>query len=262
MNTLKWKRLISQYYSIFSQKNNSRKIILIYHAIGNSPWAILTENFRKQIQWLKKNTDIVSLTKLLTHSAKKNTIQVALTFDDGYACLHDIVMPILKAENATATVYINTGWMSENERKFSHPDLGHYPGELFLTWDEVKKLEQSGWEIGSHGVDHIDLTKHSNDKIQSELICSKTAIEKKLQKNCNHFAYTFGKHSKKLQRYVAQVGYHYAAAGHHATVNKKNNNFALPRLNIQNDYSLEDFENIIIGKWDFLGIIQRIKKYL
>lgn len=262
MNSIHWKRKIAKFYPVFSKKNNPRKIILIYHSVGNGPWAISEENFKKQIQWLKKNAEIISLTELLTNTTKKNIIRVALTFDDGYSCLHDIVLPILQAENATATVYINTGWIGEKERKLSRPDLGHYPSESFLTWDEVKTLDTSGWEIGSHGVDHIDLTKYPDDNVQSELVRSKTTIEEKLQKKCAHFAYTFGKYSRKVQRYVAQTGYHYAAAAHHAVLSKNNNHFALPRLNIQNDYTLEDFENIIIGKWDFLGIIQRIKRYI
>lgn len=264
MNALLWKRHIAKFYPVFSKKNVQRKIILIYHAIGDGPWAISTENFKKQIRWLKENTDIISLTELLTNSARKNTTQVALTFDDGYSCLYDVVLPILQAENATATIYINTGWMGESEkaRKKSRPDLGHYPDESFLTWDEVKKLDQNSWEIGSHGVDHIDLTKYPDDKVQSELAQSKITIEGRLQKKCAHFAYTFGKHSKKVQRYVAQTGYHYAAAAHHVALGKNDNHIALPRLNIQNDYSLEDFKNIIIGKWDFLGTIQHIKRYL
>lgn len=261
VKSLALKRRISKFYSILFKKNKTRKIILIYHSVGNTPWAINTENFKNQIKFLKNHCEIVSLNDLLQNNNSGNKIQVGLTFDDGYDCIYDTVFPILQSENVVATVYINTGWMGESSelRKDSNPNLGHYPGEKFLTWDEVKILEQAGWEIGSHGVDHLDLTQEFESKIQAELNNSKTAIEDHLQKPCKHFAYTYGRHNKLLHLCVKNANYHYAVAGQHASLKKINNNMALPRLNIQNDYSQSDFEAIICGKWDFMGLIHKIK---
>lgn len=262
MNSLILKRHIGKLYPIF--KNTSRKIILIYHSVGNTPWALAPDMFKKQIQWLKAHCEIVPLTKLLTQVSAENKVQVSLTFDDGYACLYDTVLPILQAENATAMTYINTGWMGESDstRKASNPDLGHYPNEKFLTWDEVKDLEKFGWEIGSHGVEHYDLTRQPQKIIQQELTQSKEIIENKLSKACPHFAYTFGNHNTLLQKNVKKAGYRYAVAAHHAAVKKNSNPMAIPRLNIEKAYSLVDFKNIVQGKWDFLGTIHRVKRLI
>lgn len=264
MNSLLWKRCIGRCYSLLISPSCNRRIILIYHAVGDGPWAISGNAFKKQIQWLKENCEIVSLTKLLTDEAQENKIQVSLTFDDGYACLYDNVLPILQSENVVATVYINSGWMSESEetRKASNPDLGHYPGENFLTWDEVKALDQAGWEIGSHGVEHIDLTKHSVEIITEELINSKNSIEEKLKKQCEHFAYTYGRHSNIVRKAVLQSKYQYAVAAHHAPLRKKNNVMVLPRLNIENGYSMDDFKNVVLGRWDYLGAIHSLKRWI
>lgn len=261
LNSLKWKRCISKFYPVFFKKMCSRKIILIYHAIGDGPWAVSECAFKSQIQWLKTHVNIVSLPTLLGSQKQKKIIEVALTFDDGYACLYDIVLPILQTEKLTATVYVNTGWMGEVARKDSNVSAGHYPGEKFLMWNEVKQLSQAGWEIGSHGVEHIDLTKQPLSVMKSELLLSKQAIENQLQKKCVHFAYTYGSHVKQLRKAVSDVGYQFAVAGHHAPL-KNYDKMMLPRLNIEAGYSIQDFENIILGKWDFLGIIHRVKKWL
>lgn len=264
MNSLIWKRRIARFYPLSFCNQRNRKIILIYHAIGNGPCGISEDIFRKQIQWLKAYCEIVPLTQLLTDNCKKNKIQVSLTFDDGYACLYDTVLPILQAEDAVATIYINTGWIGgcKKTRKISNPDLGHYPGEKFLTWDEVKALDQIGWEIGSHGVEHTDLTKESIEIITQELINSKNTIEDKLNKPCEHFAYTYGKHSKIVRKAVLQSKYRYAAAAHHTALRKKDSAMVLPRLNIENGYLIKDFQNIVMGEWDFLGIIHRDKRMM
>lgn len=260
MNSLKLKRMIARLFPVFKRSLRYRKVILIYHAVGNGPWAISIDVFKRQIQWLAENCEIVPLTKLLTDGSEENKIQIALTFDDGYACLYDTVLPILNSEKAVGTVYLNTGWINQESRKASCPELGHYPGELFLTWNEVVALDKAGWEIGSHGVEHIDLTKQSSEVIKKELYDSKKEIEKQLKKPCHHFAYTFGRHSKLVRDGVREVNYDYAVAAHHQSLSKNDHNMALPRLNVELGYSMHDFQNLVLGRWDFMGTIHRIKR--
>ena len=260
MNSLRWKREIAKFYSLLPVAKKSRKIILIYHAVGTGPWAISTDIFKQQIQWLNENCKIVPITKLLTERSQENKIQVALTFDDGYACLYDTVLPILNAVKAVGTVYLNTGWINQESRKTSCPDLGHYPGEQFLTWNEVVALDEAGWEIGSHGVEHIDLTIQSSEVIRKELHDSKKEIEKQLKKPCHYFAYTFGRHSKLVRDAVGEAHYHYAVAAHHQSLLKSDDKVALPRLNVELGYSMDDFQSLVKGKWDFMGSIHRIKR--
>lgn len=294
---MKWKRRIAKLYPLSVSIKRSRKIVLIYHAVGSGPWSIPTSVFQQHVTWLAKHCIIVPLTELLnstddhkirslrhnmamTSDGKENgfflkgsldpvlkqrvcaspPVQVALTFDDGYACLYDTVLPILNAVKAVGTVYLNTGWIDQESRKASRPELGHYPGEHFLTWNEVKILDKAGWEIGSHGVEHIDLTKQQSDLIEKELRHSKDAIEYQLKKPCEHFAYTFGRHDGRMRNVARQVGYRYAAAAHHQPLSISDDKMALPRLNVELGYSIEDFQNIVLGKWDFMGHIHRIKK--
>ena len=76
--------------------------------------------------------------------------------------------------------------------------MGHYPDEMFMTWEDIRNLDQEGWIIGSHGCNHYDLTKFDSSLINEELYLSKKIIEQNLNKSCIHFSYTFGKYNNYL----------------------------------------------------------------
>ncbi|HLB41967.1 MAG TPA: polysaccharide deacetylase family protein [Gammaproteobacteria bacterium] len=237
-----------------------RKIILLYHSIGNSTWALSEKIFNNQIDWLCDHCEVLSLTELINVKPSTN-IQVALTFDDGYVTLHQHVAPKLLDKKINGTAYINTGWIAENQnnRSQSVAKLGHYPDESFLIWPEVKSLYTAGWEIGSHGVNHYNFSQMAYGLMQKELSLSKTHIEEKLKIDCLHFAYPWGRYSKNVKQFAHIIGYRDAVAGYHAPLSGCPDLFALPRLNIAKEYSFNDFKNIIFGKWDYLGIIHKIR---
>ena len=260
MNTLIWKRLIGKLYP--APLSSGRRVILIYHAVGTGPQALPLEKFQQQVAWLQEYCEVVPLNTLLSHVNTGKKIQVALTFDDGYECVYRLAAPLLQAAKMPATVYLNTGWIGKNatHRKASDANLGHTAGESFLTWPEVTELANQGWEIGSHGVDHLDLTQQPLEVIQTELVHSKQHIESQLHRTCQHFCYTWGRHHQSLRNTVADVGYQFAVAAHHAPVTDQENRVTLPRLHAANEYTLADFKNIVMGKWDFLRMIHRIKR--
>ncbi len=260
MDTLIWKRRLGKLYP--AAKKTPRKVILLYHAIGSGPQAMNTLLFSEQMTWLNHNCRMMSLSELLRAPPDTEAIQVAISFDDGYACLHDEVAPILERFKMSAIVYLNTGWIAnaDNQRRASESSLGHYAGEQFLIWPEVSNLVYQGWEIGSHGVDHLNLTQQNDIIINAQLKQSKDMIEAKIQKPCLHFAYTWGKHSKRLRTLVEENNYHHAVAAHHEVLLDKHNPFAIPRMNIDKDYSIDDFVDIVQGKWDFMGPIHSLKR--
>lgn len=268
MSALSWKRRLGLLTRILPV-TTPRKLILLYHTLGQRAPAISVARFREQLDWLAANARLTTLDRLLSAGTALPgsrlagaQLEVAITFDDGYASVHDEVAPLLQQLGASATVYINTGRMGESTRLASNAAQGHYPHEQFLTWAEVQSLAAAGWCIGSHGVEHLDLCAVSAELAMQQLVASRSEIMKRVGQSCEHFAYTWGRFTPALQAQVKAAGYRSAASGLHGPVCENSDRFALPRIDIRADYELQDFVAAVNGQWDYLGYKQRLWRAL
>jgi peptidoglycan/xylan/chitin deacetylase (PgdA/CDA1 family) len=257
---LAWKRRLGQVYQ-WLPSDKDRRVILTYHSIGTTPFALPERAFHAQIGWLVVNAKVVSLEKILDDSNPSGLV-VAISFDDGYQSVGKLAAPILKQAGLSASVYLNSLWIGDEQRLPSDFNRGHYPGEEFLLWNEVVQLRELGWTIGSHGADHIDLTLLTETEVFTQLRHSKATIEERLENSCNHFAYTWGHHNRRVRAAVAECGYSWAVAAEHGVVSPAVDRYAMPRIDIRNDYELEDFIAIVRGEWDYLRLLQRARRLL
>lgn len=260
MNRLDLKRKFGNFFGRLTT-NNERTVILLYHSIGDTPFAVSENLFRQQMNWLAERFSIVPL-DVAMRNCKKKIAQAVITFDDGYTSVHDRAAPIMAEYGATGTVYLNTRWVEDFPRKASDASLGHYPNEFFMNWQEAEALANAGWTIGSHGVDHLDLTKLDPASVNRELIYSKLEIEKRIGRSCDHFAYTWGRFSSTLQHAVRNAGYMSAVSGLHGPLTATSDRYALPRIDIRAEYEQRDFVDIVEGHWDYLALKQRLARRL
>ena len=259
MKALFWKRVLGRLLG--RNRAVKRDVILIYHSVAGGALSTPEVCFREQMAWLSDNANVVTLDQmLLTNNI--GGLRVVLSFDDGYSTLHDKVAPILSLHGFPAIVYLNSGLLGEDNRIHSNSQLGHYPDEHFLTWGDVARMINLGWEAGGHGVDHIDLTKCSIEDARRQLVECKVQIEAKLGVPCTHFAYTWGRFSREVRTLCVAAGFRSAVAGLHGPLTQLSDRYALPRLDIRADYELPDFINVVTGRWDFLWFKQRLNRVL
>lgn len=260
-----WKRRIGSLFDGLSlARLHSRCVILIYHSVGGGPLSTHVDSFTEQMAWLAKHATVVSLESFLTNNRANmpGSLRVALTFDDGYRTLHDVVAPLLSRYGFPATVYLNASHIGDKVHMKSDPGQGHYPAEEFIVWSEIESLKAQHWIIGSHGLQHLDLTTQPEAVVVKELTGSKRLIESRLGEACRHFSYTWGRHNPVVRKCVAEAGYESAVAGHHAPLSKSDNPLVLPRLDIRREYELTDFIAVVRGDWDYLRFYQKARSML
>lgn len=95
-------------------KNRYGERILVYHgidAVGETRYNsrfISKDNFEAFIKYITRNYNVISLNDYFSKNFKKDTLNIALTFDDGYLNNYTYVIPILKKYNVPANFYIST----------------------------------------------------------------------------------------------------------------------------------------------------------
>ncbi|MBN2410304.1 polysaccharide deacetylase family protein [candidate division KSB1 bacterium] len=160
--------------------------------------------FRSQIEFaLKDNFRFYTLTEYLDNSDFHQN-RVAITFDDGYESVYQNAYPILKKYNIPATVFVNPNYLGRLNTwdvnigglKFRH-----------MERRQLTELSEAGWEVGSHTMNHCDLTCLSRQAAEKELSDSLDFLKKNI-KNFNYFlAYPFGNTNKKVINLCKSLGY-------------------------------------------------------
>ena len=225
--------------------------ILTYHglsrgenAVSDGLYTLAEEQFEAQMVYLAtENFHPISLKELANwltgEPANSPTGQplpeksVAITFDDGLSSDFSIVLPILKRHGFTATFFVNPGTLNT---------VGH------LTTDELRQLNREGMEIGSHGFDHIFLTRLDEERLHYQLAESKRKLEEILKKEVAFFSIPRGRYNQRVLEAVREAGYR-AACTSDIGVNRRDAYlFRLRRWTMKRPYTLDDFVSVVEGR--------------
>ncbi|GAV22121.1 polysaccharide deacetylase family protein [Carboxydothermus pertinax] len=214
--------------------------ILMYHIIGkpSGSWPELyvqPEVFLKQLDWLKANGyHTVSLKDVYDYWYENKPLPskpIVLTFDDGNISAYNIVLPALKERGMRATFFIITG-------SFQKPTA--------VKPEMVKQLYAAGMEIGSHTVNHLDLTKISRKQLAYELKQSKLTLEKLLNAPVEFFCYPSGRVNTQVEQEVRKY-YLGAVTTRYGKASKSQNPYLWKRIRINGSDGLAGFITKIRG---------------
>lgn len=250
-------RLLRGFASMSAQP---RYLILMYHDIGEG---IAADLFGRQMEYLGTVATVVSLEVLLqiAHSGTAQGISCAITFDDGYEGVYRNAFPRLLEHGFAAIVYLATGFMRESFNSADYTGRsGLIEGRKLLSWRQVHEMERHGVRFGSHMSEHGDLSVLGRREAMEQLRRSREEISGRLGKPCEDFAYPFGRFSLQGLNWVREAEFRTAATTVHRPVLANDEIFKLPRAEIADRYSLRDFTNIVRGDWDFIGMLQTLRR--
>ncbi|OHA83049.1 MAG: hypothetical protein A2408_02605 [Candidatus Yonathbacteria bacterium RIFOXYC1_FULL_52_10] len=226
-----------------------RVMILMYHSVEDSSWkyGVSPQEFARQMDHLARGGFmVVPLERIVDHARGRATLpdkSIAITFDDGYADLVPVVLPIITRHAFPITVFLTTNMNT-------HETLGDLPR---VTWGDVKTLSVSGLvQIEAHGHDHRNVKTIRNDeqKLTDEIIRCKREIEQHTGSVVRYFAYPAGHRDQKVAAFLAQNGFDGACGITEGLIASGDNPFALKRIQIDRTMSFSLFTMRIAGGID------------
>lgn len=193
-------------------------LVLCYHAVSErwpAALSVTPEDLERQLETLV-GRGYRGATFSAAVRAPDRGRTVAVTFDDGYRSVIEHAHPILSALGLPGTVFVPTSFVGQ-EAPMSWPGIGQWldgPHEKEMTpmsWDELRRLADAGWEIGSHTVSHPRLTQLDDATLAWELGESRRVCELRMKRACESIAFPYGDHDGRVVQAADHAGY--ATAG-------------------------------------------------
>jgi peptidoglycan/xylan/chitin deacetylase (PgdA/CDA1 family) len=204
--------------------------ILMYHSVmkpeSNSELNLVSpQAFDHQMAFLKNNGyQVLTLSDLVEGMHKARMFRrktVVITFDDGYADNYTNAFPILKKYNFPATVFVISDFVGT---------------EGFMTWDQLKEMDNAGFKVGSHTRRHAYLPSFKDDAIlEDEISNSRKIIEKNLGGPIEFFSYPSGGFSDHIISLVKKAGYQGACTTNRGYDRFNLDMYQLNRIRINDD---------------------------
>jgi peptidoglycan/xylan/chitin deacetylase (PgdA/CDA1 family) len=206
---------------------SSRALLVTYHAVeaGPPPLCIDPELFARHLDAIVESRATVLTVGALAAALRDRRLPeraVAITFDDGCASVAETAGGLLAERGLVATVFCVARHLGGRSDWPSQPDSA--PLLRLADAVQLKQLAESGWEIGSHGLDHNVLVDGS------EFAESRRALEAATGVPVRSFAFPYGLVASGASTELVRAGYEAACTTRIAPATVASDPMALPRV--------------------------------
>jgi peptidoglycan/xylan/chitin deacetylase (PgdA/CDA1 family) len=185
---------------------------LAYNAVGStwaSPLSIPESTLFVQLRLLRQRGYVGLTYAEAERRSQAGTLPertAVITFDGGYGSVLRAVAA-LNCVGFPATVFVVAQFV-ESGQPMRWPGVEDEPARHMrsLSWLDLERLVDAGWEVGSNTVSHPRLTELADDGLAEELGASRELIAARLG-SCRSVAYPYGLADQRVAQAAAAAGY-------------------------------------------------------
>lgn len=204
------------------------RIILTYHAIGESDLFIEVpfSSFKKQIIYLNNIAEIVDLDTILNNKNHTKHKQVHIMFDDAFK-----------------SAYIAMQYMDSMQLPYSVAIVDRFLTDVnYCNVTDLCNLKKATFVF--HTKTHRKLTELNDSEIEKELICESKKTYPLIVRN-DIIVYPDGVYDSRTIQIASAVNYKYGLTCLPFHISKNENNYQIPRINVNGFLSFKKFKLFI-----------------
>jgi peptidoglycan/xylan/chitin deacetylase (PgdA/CDA1 family) len=257
VKTILRRTLAGMRWGILNESKRYSVRVLMYHRVEPKPansYAVSEADFEEQMKYLRDMYRIVSMDDVLCYlngeKSLKETV-VAVTIDDGEACLYKHAFPVLQKFGIPACIFQTTKELAEDV----------VSSGFYLSEKEIKVMHSAGIAFGAHTRSHCCLSAVEKERGVVEISGSKVDLERVLGEEVQFFAYPYGlkRHfNKTAVQIVQESGYKCAFTAINGVNYPGDNLYLLKRTKIERGDSFSNFKKIVNGALDIWGMVDSI----
>ena len=189
-------------------------VVVAFHRVKNAHsgdgLTVSLPLFDRYCRFFRDHFNVVPLGDLVTRLERRQPLdrELSITFDDGYLDNFQNAAPILRKYSLPAAFFVVTRWMGgdvvpwwDRQARVRHP---------WMSWEQVRTLHRSGFEIGAHTRTHVDLGAVGGRYAEAEITGARADLERELGGAVDLFAYPYGTRenmSEANRMLVKQAGF-------------------------------------------------------
>ncbi len=172
-------------------------VVVAFHRVDDRDdprgLSISRDMFERHCGFFKRYFDVLPLGELVTRLEAGRPVDgcLAITFDDGYRDNFVNARPVLEALALPATFFVVSRWIGTDAWPWW--DREHGVRHAWMSWDQVRTLNERGFEIGAHTQTHVDLGRVFGTAARQEIAGARAEIGRQIGRPVDLFAYPYGR---------------------------------------------------------------------
>lgn len=239
--------LLATSNTILAAQNSA--VALMYHHFGeprHPSTNIRIEQFEQHLQFLEQNgfqvLPLATILKAIQNNQALPNKSVAITMDDAYRSVYSEAYPRLKQRGWPFTVFVSSDYIDK--------DYSNY-----MSWPQMREMEQYGASFGNHSRSHDYLIRHHKDeteaawqqRIHDDIAYAQQRLRDELKKPIDVIAYPYGEYNLAIANIIQQLGL--IGMGQHSGAIGPASDFRfLPRFPMNENFGeMDGFKNKIMS---------------
>jgi len=218
------------------------------YSCSERQYLTIIEDARRAGRWI---VPLPEMTRRLETSPASLSFEqvVSVTFDDGYASVHELLKRTISYGDAAVTVFVPTGML---DRKNDWDNRGGATPGTVMSREAARELASMGVTIGSHTRTHADLLAVTDARAQSEIVGSLDDLRGNVLQNRDEdvlFSYPYGRYDQRVVRIVSEAGYAAAFTNLPGHLSPGISRWQIPRFTVRDGMAWSDIRDASRRLW-------------